>query len=83
MPTEDQIKQPLRTTKLQLPIEIIRLSSRQHSVHLAAYPEAVEVLTKGRPSILASRVARYVLRPTNTKDIPRNPTAFLEKITSQ
>jgi hypothetical protein len=40
MQTDDQIRQPCRVTKLQLPVEIVRLSSRHYPVHLTAYPEA-------------------------------------------
>jgi hypothetical protein len=69
MPTDDQIRQPCRAPKLQLPIKTVRLSSRHYPVHLAAYPEVV-VPTQWKTQY-TSRVARYVLRPTNTKDIPR------------
>jgi hypothetical protein len=43
-------------------------SSRSIMIHLAANPEAVEP-TQWKTQY-TSKVARYVLRPTNSKDIP-------------
>jgi hypothetical protein len=79
MPTDDQIRQPRRATKLKLLIEIVRLLSRHYLVHLAAYPEAV-VPTLMEDPVYEQSSAQELYA---SRSLSRNPTATLEKITSQ
>jgi hypothetical protein len=83
MLTEDQMRQPCRVTKLQLPIEIVRLLSAHYPVHLAAYPEA-EVPTQLKTQY-KSRVPKtyHAQESYASRSLSRNPIATLEKITSQ